>query len=90
MTLPHPSSVHLLFHGDLDLPKAITGLRALSHVLATKDGSLKTFGAGDKPPVWRHADKSTELTVLDLSEPATRTMIYRDFAIYGALGTPCD
>ena len=39
VTLPHPRSVHLLLHGDLDLPKAITGLRALSHVLATDDGS---------------------------------------------------
>ncbi len=59
-------------------------------VFATKDGSLKTFGTADKPPVWRHADKTTELTALDLTEPATRFIVYRDFAIYGALGTPCD
>ena len=60
-------------------------------IFATQDGSLKTFGAtANKPPVWRHGDKLTELTVLDLTEPATRLIIYRDFAIYGALGTPCD
>ena len=59
-------------------------------VFATKDGSIKTFGADDKPPVWRHGDKVTELTALDRSEPATRLLVYRDFKIYGALGTPCD
>ena len=60
-------------------------------VFAIKDGSLKTFGAAaTKAPVWRHGDQVTELTVLDLTEPATRLIIYRDFAIYGALGTPCD
>lgn len=59
-------------------------------VFNTKDGSLKTFGSSDKPPVWRHGDKVTELTPLDLTDPATRLIIYRDFGIYGALGTPCD
>ena len=36
---PTPYAVHLLLHGNLDLPKAIMGLRALSHVLGTSDGS---------------------------------------------------
>lgn len=38
-TVPYPYAVHLLLHGNLDLPKAITGLRALSHALGTSDGS---------------------------------------------------
>ena len=60
-------------------------------VFATKDGSLKTFGDNtDKAPVWRHADKATELTVLDVSDARTRLIIYKEFGIYGALGTPCD
>ena len=59
-------------------------------MFTTKDGSIKTFGPVAKPPVWRHGDKTTELTPLDLGDTGTRLIIYRDFAIYGALGTPCD
>ncbi len=60
-------------------------------VFATKAGQMKVIIKDDDKHVqgiWVRGGKKTELTMLPVEENVY--LIYREFGLYGALGTPCD
>jgi hypothetical protein len=78
--------------GDLK-PQQMTNIArdSAGEIFATKGGQMKIVIKDDDKHVqgtWVRGGKRVELTMLPVEDNIY--LIYRDFGLYGALGTPCD
>jgi hypothetical protein len=73
-----------------ELPLTDIATDAAGDVFSTKTGDLRLVRRSDvkDSALWVHGEKRTELFMLDTD--ANSAVIYKDFGIYGFVGTVCD